>query len=85
MNKYQDTLNWLRETTISLKHNQAYNILQELVDKATPKKPTIITMGSEDMLAGVCKCLESLKYEYKGKKNIYCNFCGQKIDWSDEQ
>ena len=33
MKKYQEALDWLRETTVSLKHNQAYNILQELIDQ----------------------------------------------------
>ena len=79
MNKYQVVLNWfvdlLRRDVVA---KQNAKILQELVDKETPLKPTnqvVIDFGLGN--AGNCKaCNREVNYQ-----NKYCDNCGWKIDW----
>lgn len=47
MNKYQEALDWLRESTSSLKHNQAYDILQELVDRKTTVEKEFVLFNKQ--------------------------------------
>ena len=67
------------------------SVLQELVDKATPKIAGMeVELGSATHLAGnvVCPyCKRKIinlgaAYGYYPK---YCCFCGQALDWSDDQ
>ena len=74
MNKYQEALNWfvdlLRRDVVA---KQNAKILQELVDKETPMKPTVdIYRGREVIGCGVCG---------EVAMDEYCTGCGQKIDW----
>lgn len=89
MNKYQEALNHLKDETIEnfkKKHIPTYEertkiindvvFLQELVDKATPKKPknwTVRYRGIE-FNCPVCNRL------YTERVN-FCASCGQAIDW----
>ena len=93
MNKYQEALKRLRtnEYLTSREQRQYYNLLQSLVDKETPKKPTdkytekVRDYLNEDSFvyvnfeAGYCpNCNEEVNENY-----TYCNKCGQRLDWSD--
>ena len=77
MNKYQEALEKLRE--IEQTENTwdvNCDVLQELVDKATPKKPknwTVRYRGIE-FNCPVCNRL------YIERVN-FCSSCGQAIDW----
>ena len=70
MNKYQEALNEmyavLNDSERFCKHK---DLLQELVDKATPKKPD----KNQECECGV-RLVRSI--------DKYCRICGQKIDWS---
>lgn len=88
--KYQEALdilhgfangNLIRETTCDYqrdKNDEYKDTLQELVDKATDKKPMHIKLIDEYRCKNcgftVIRSLEKMKY---------CHNCGQKIDWSD--
>lgn len=90
-NKYQEALDYIVCATNGgdgLAHQ--INILGELVDKATPKKPYMKAMdGFEADEASILVCptcekhivnvWSSAKYEPN-----YCHFCGQKFLWSKE-
>lgn len=66
--------------------------LQELVDKETPKK--ILAKhyekeGEKPYIKYVCPNCRDIQLSRVTEKNhpyenIYCNRCGQAIDWSDE-
>lgn len=94
MNKYQDALNLLKSwakkdrNAYSPKHlkniNDCANILQEAVDKATPKKtpcskPFNIPHLNIDITFGKCPtCGSSL-----AGQQAYCTKRGQAIDWNE--
>lgn len=73
------------------------NILQELVDKETPMKVVKETINDSYDNNDRCvsfewerikcpKCNEDLVNEYEDRdwdNNDICPFCGQKLDWSD--
>lgn len=63
---------------------KALSILQELVDKETPKKPLEFSSNitnSEDVYT-FNACPNCRKYLYVSQK--YCDVCGQALDWSEE-
>ena len=92
MNKYQEALNYLAvslqvfdETVddkpyrdeLEAKRENARKELQELVYKATPKKPIQKAAGRT-----VCpNCERSIAREISPR---YCSVCGQRLDWSEE-
>ncbi len=80
MNKYQEAL----DTLVRYAHESPNvgwvliheeNILQELVDRATPKKPP-----KHDKV--VCSTCNS-KANYGHPYTEYCCHCGQALDWSE--
>lgn len=104
MNKYQQALDKLEyfavqyentktgeqwdEITDEIQTNK--KIMQELVDKSTPKKP--ISKYIVDGRYCVCpecgalldeECLLKT-YECLREVHQYCHVCGQAIDWSEE-
>jgi predicted SprT family Zn-dependent metalloprotease len=102
MNKEQQSLNELRDLVHSeldgtrmldeyLKH---CDILQKLVDKATPKKTKEIE--ENDIVAGKIlnfncpECNHNLFVVFKDLNRVakyksnYCERCGQALDWSEE-
>lgn len=108
MNKYQEALSEIKKVSINIraipKHycdvicSQA-NILQELVDRATPKKPIEVTTLFEGWkkdalkngwivlnpkLCGNCKQETQWKRSVGENKWDYCPYCGQAIDWTNE-
>lgn len=60
--------------------------LDELVEKATPKKP--IQLENKDR-SRCPNCKNQLPFRKNALKKqnprIYCDRCGQAIDWSDEE
>ena len=86
MNKYQEALKRLKQETApntycaDFNKEECINILQELVDKATPKKtiPLKDTLNFTYMMfCPVCRSSSPFTY-------AYCGHCGQALDRSDE-
>ena len=76
--KYQDALNSLNPNYIGEQEyswRKATELLQELVDKETPKK---VKRGNGMILCSNCN--KSLYFCYG---DDYCTHCGQKLDWSE--
>ena len=106
MNKYQEALNSIEEkTTKIIEHclpaikirycGDEVDILQELVDKATPKKPIKNKLGKIfllDRLVGIeatytCpNCGNALLKHYMNERQETrcCWDCGQALDWRGE-
>lgn len=105
-NKYQEALDRLCENNyFDEKGNCNCDLivmdrifLQELVDKATPKRPILNKIwenedtktiydecGRINELLCVCpNCGESAIYDFEYNKRFKCcSHCGQRIDWSD--
>lgn len=109
MNRYQEVLNRIIDDDYSFPHDHYdedkatvkehdINMLQELVEKATPKKPVLDEIWKDDYTtiydecgfinASIYVCLNCRKHtiynsEY-GAKFKHCTNCGQAIDWGDE-
>lgn len=82
MNKYQQALNNCVNRWAPAKD---WNLLKELVDKATPKKPDV------NINNGYCpNCHNAFGLERTKAAMIrpywlsYCPCCGQALDWSEE-
>lgn len=90
MNKYQEALDFLEEECRAIKKSESkkyVGLLQELVEKATPKKTLtafadgITADGSiVQKTALVCPSCKSLLVE----RQSYCTKCGQILDWRVE-
>ena len=67
------------EICLGCDYKKAYDLLKELVDKATPKKPIAKTPRSvERYYCGDC----GLRLK---KTWIVCPRCATRIDWSEEE
>ena len=96
MNKYQDALDFIEKNSCHQKKacnecdfnricnsfaKEKLDVLQELVDKATPKKV-------EKNIEGASYC-HNCKVVVANKNIIndlnYCHYCGKALDWSDEE
>lgn len=89
MNKYQEALKKLRK--IEQTENtwdENCEVLQELVDKATPKKPKIRAFNEAEPWDCADYLVEREACPLCGRKLLdkdpYCYICGQAIDWSEE-
>lgn len=97
--KYQEALDRVKEIYIYLcdefnlkksavKMNDDIEVLQELVDKAVPKKPFYEADGYDEngeLIYDTCICPNcNHYYEVDYDDYDYCPNCGQAIDWSDE-
>lgn len=101
MNKYQEALGFLKESAyenylskyvqtskekVTLFKSSEY--LQELVDKATPKKPKIRAFNEAEPWYCADYLVEREACPLCGRKLLdkdpYCYICGQAIDWSNE-
>ena len=88
MNRYQEALNNIRfycghancDGYLNPKVFEELNIIQELVDKETPKKPTFLNYGGYKIGNWHCPNCDSILLN----KRSYCEDCGQALDWSDE-
>lgn len=94
MNKYKDALTYLRSSALVTDHkqkervNECTDVLQELVDKETPKKPDYEADGCDrngEIIYDTWICPNCEK-KYEVDYDIYdrCPNCGQAIDWSEE-
>ena len=103
MNKYQKSLDYIVKNSCPMKTccseckinkscnslaKDRINILQELVDKETPKKPNLEGDGYDDkgnLIYDTWICPNCEKhYELDYDEYDYCPNCGQKILWGDE-
>ncbi len=97
--KYQEALDRVKEIYIYLcdefnlkksavKMNDDIEVLQELVDKAVPKKPFYEADGYDEngeLIYDTWICPNcNHYYEVDYDDYDYCPNCGQAIDWSDE-
>lgn len=97
MNKYQEALIKLVAHNYSTRSekNEYINILQELVNEKTPMKPIVYNINQYKCP----KCLKQIKgkkmiynmetkrFDIKSKikvEKVYCPYCSQKLDWSDD-
>jgi hypothetical protein len=60
-------------------YQDEFDLIQELVERATPKKPIYVNRGHECPTCSNCDIEGELGYQYK-----YCSECGQTIDWSSD-
>lgn len=80
-------------------YSEDFDTLQELVDKATPKRPILNKIWEDEDAKNiydeygrinetlcVCpNCGESDIYDFEyNTRFMCCSNCGQRIDWSDE-
>ena len=81
MNKYQEALNNVKRVYVESEHydEEDIRLLQQLVDKAAPKKPIKSNNPLFDYMVFCPACNKSMSF-----KNYYCGSCGQAVDWSDE-
>ena len=77
MNKYQQALNNCVNRWAPTKD---WNLLKSLVEKATPKKP--IQKAAGQKVCPNCKC--RIVRSAIAVSPLYCNVCGQRIDWIEE-
>lgn len=95
--KYQEALDRVKEVYIYLcdefnlkkaavKMNDDIEVLQELVDKATPKKVRYENAPKPSMayVYSCPNCGRMLGVNCKPTYINYCDECGIKLDWSDE-
>ena len=84
--KYQDALNSLNPNYIGEQEyswRKATEILQELVDKETPKKVKIMeTVISKRYVFYDYECV-NCGYEVSAMNDNYCSHCGQRITLED--
>lgn len=95
---YEVICDELKSKELTNKTNEDVEVLQELVDKATPKNPILNKIwededtkniydeyGHINELLCVCpNCGESAIYDFEYNKRFKCcSNCGQRIDWSD--
>lgn len=81
--------------SIHFMFEQEINLLQKLIDKEKPMKPIIYNINQfkcpkcEKQIKGQ-KMLYNLKTNRFDEKcttkteKVYCPYCGQKLDWSEE-
>ena len=78
MNKYHEALTKLLLPSNSMSMDIAIELLQELVDKATPKKPKEFN-NLNNYFTSLCPNCNA------DDLDNYCKKCGQAIDWSDDE
>lgn len=90
MNKYQEALETLCEAITQRKHfviKLAIGNLNELVEKATPKKVVDIDtyIDFEEGYTGYSGiCPTCREWCYSNHDSCYCGGCGQALDWGEE-
>lgn len=71
--------------------NEAIEVLQELVDKATPKKVNneenhyVFETYELSHVSGDCPNCGSTFYYDEYETLNYCQHCGQALDWSEDE
>ena len=81
------------EDNIENVYEEEINIIQELVDKETPMKVIANPSGKSKRYKYLCPNCKDYLFEANSqtmrfmkdeKRYNHCAYCGQKIDWSDE-
>lgn len=94
MNKFQQALDnlFFRATYKGIFKNKRLqrqkDLLQELVDKATPKKVIIDkTINGDDCFCPNCKTslVDVRNDAYKSFISKHCSWCGQALDWGEDE
>ena len=84
MNKYQEALNKLYNDACGYEYQKSSikekELLQELVDKATPKKPLNMIITQYGLSIGDCPICKGTVVQGNG-----CAKCLQAIDWSNDE
>lgn len=80
MNKYQEALDYLKKHLDSKCDLRKVEVLQELVDKVTPKKilRTVNDNGEPFLPRGYGECPKCKTVV--GCSNKYCRECGQRLE-----
>ncbi len=93
MNKYQealsrmfDNLNYASNYYLDDKCDDDYDILFELVEKATPKEGVLgyNNFGYSTLCCPNCKKTIVNVWSKAEYEPNYCHYCGQALDWSEE-
>lgn len=82
MNKYQESLKRIEEVNPSYIDGGDIELLQKLVDRATPKKP-FEDLESPIRYVKTYAC-PNCHNKFTGSVSIFCYHCGQALDWSEE-
>ena len=85
MNKYQRLQKWVFKMAVNTGHTtnvdkEYHDLLQELVDTATPKNVT-----SEMLWVNIYEYNCPLCEEKVDKTDYYCRQCGQRLDCSEDE
>jgi len=86
MNKHQEAWDYVKgmQNDKYGDYSKEKQIIQELVDKATPTKPTGISLGHDNGRVGNCpscrRLVCDLTEDIFGKPLHICS-CGQKLSW----
>lgn len=88
--KYQEALDKIKKEHIFIEDylKKEIDLIQELVDKETPRKVTHqATIYSCFTCPNCLNVVDKFEEDYLGKRvriiYDYCIFCGQHLDWSD--
>lgn len=88
------SIHFAKEYPRAIKITEALNMAIKALEKATPKKPTKTTI--DEPVLGECVyetydaykcpiCGKMIAVDYYGLDyRDYCQFCGQAIDWSED-
>lgn len=79
LGKYTVVLSWSKNQTCSIAELNEFKLLQELVDKETPKEKTWKANGKGKII----DCCPICKNQIKAFDR-YCKNCGQALKWSEE-
>ena len=74
---YSDTAKFNELLELNKIVSEAFDALERQI----PKKPICREQGTTVILNGVCPKCSNAVHEYDN----YCAFCGQKLNWSDEE
>lgn len=94
MNKYQEAFKSISDNKYQYGTDEEWELLQELVDKATPKKPPkeYVVYGTYYICPSCGYLIETYSNMHdKNYKRVvintscYCSKCGQKLDWRNEE
>ncbi len=90
MSKYQEALEKIKEELefgsrfdYDVYFKKEVKLLQELVERVTPKKPIVKNEFYDELYGDIKYCPNcNSMFEYMDE---YCSECGQNIDWSEDE
>ena len=83
MNKYQEALEIVKHYYVSNEAPKSIALLQELVDRATPKK--VVDIQEEEDVgghSGKCPNCHEWVSDFTGAGK-HCDNCGQSLEWEE--